>query len=45
MIKTLESMITKQMTTINDNMINLYKLPPSNDNLPVHQTQTIPKAF
>ena len=24
-------------------MINLNKLPPSNDNLPVHQTQTIPK--
>ena len=44
MIKTLKSMITTQMTIINDNMINLHKLPPKNDNLHVHQTQTISKV-
>ena len=37
-------MITTQMTIINDNMINLHKLPPNNDNLHVHQTQTISKV-
>ena len=31
------------MTIINDNMISLHQSSPSNDNLPVNQTQTIPK--